>query len=190
MPRRVAVLAAHALLVALLLVVCGSDDRGLRIQEWEGGAGVGIGGTSANTPYSFDDATLCVATPGTVTIEEVEPERPVGGLRVTMFATRAGRHTDTAPMNRVADPKQRLRTVGYPASGAATVAGPCAVGDSPDISGTRFTTLGIEVTKPTTRTAKTTGMIITYRSGGKRLKITIPYGIILCEGQAGEDECS
>jgi hypothetical protein len=169
----------------------GRDGSGPLIREYEPGTGGTLAQAhmKANMPYAFDDATLCLTSPGSVTVENVEIVRPTGGMRLGMFALRPGRTGDL--MNYIADPRQRLTAVGYRTQGPRVVdrVGPELSQTKPPGPGYGVTLLGVELVKAADTTATASGFVVTYRSGKKRRTVYVPLGILLCKGDNTLPDC-
>ncbi|WP_091381310.1 hypothetical protein [Actinokineospora alba] len=169
--------ASAVLLSCVILLGACSGEPGPRLRDAAPGTGgiVGQIDTKAETPYSFDDATLCLVGPGSVTIEKVEIVAPTGGLRLGTFSVLPSKGGKVS--NYISDPRQRLDEVGFPTQGPMTVDRVC-----PPASDGGVFLLGVEVTKPADATASGSGFVVSYRSGEETHRTYLPPGIVLCQG--------
>lgn len=180
-------------LIGLLVSGCGSTPP--RLQVPQSGGGFGAHGTRANTPYSFDDLTLCLASPGTITVEAVEIANPSGGIHLRRFAILPARsNRPGGTINYVWDHHWTLRRAGFPDHGSMQVDGVCPSdknspadqADNGPAGKVGVYILGIEVDRPANAAASGTGFTVRYRSEGSLQEAFYPFALVICP----EAECN
>lgn len=156
-----------------------------RFREWEPGFAIGQSDTRAGVRYAFDDAALCLESPGALAITDVQLENPTGGMQIDAFSV-APMRTGSSVVSYLEGVEQSLTDAGFPAEGPMVVDTVCSEA-WPAPQGYGSYLLGVEVSKPTDRNATTTALLISYNSGGDDSVFRAPLGLLLCETNPQDD---
>jgi hypothetical protein len=141
----------------------------------EGSFGITVPAATAG-PYTAGSMTLCLEGVDSAVVDEVTVDD--GGLAVTDFAVRP--RTEW-PQLGLGTTQQALRSTGF--GDGRTITGRCA-----DHAGSE---LGVELTKPTSATARTDVLVVHWSSGIRSGTVEVPMHLVLCAGEPESNpECA
>jgi hypothetical protein len=179
--RRIVAFLILALVAAFACYRFWPREQPPRIVEWPAGAGIGVSNMEPNVPVSFDDMAVCLDKPGRVTIDKVAIANPQGGLRLRAFSVR--RSGEDGQFQYISKSRTTLVAAGFPQRGPFVVSTVCG-GEHP-----RSTLIAVELDRPDNgQVAAGTGFVVDYTSNGKDLTVFLPFGIMLCPGNAEKRE--
>lgn len=167
----------------------GLVDRGPELVTFDGRAGVRLDDVAANTPYSFDDITLCLDEPGEIRIGHVELANPTGGLELRRFSVRES--PATGAMSYLQDQRTTLSEAGYPDEGPFTVDEVC-FDNREEPSDEPISLLGFEVARgdpDASGPAYATGVVVHYTSNGDERSAFVGFAVLLCPGALERPDC-
>ncbi len=176
--------AAAAVLVAALVAACGGSGPQLTVAGPSAPWGAGIRDAPAGQTWSFGSIILCLSEPARVVVEQVQPDRPTGGLSIDAFAIRPSpfRHgrealgDETVPLASIGD--------GFVLGSGSVIDGRQDAGSvCPTAGYTNWVggiELAVQVSKATSERADDQGLIVSYDIDGAPRSLTIPFQIVLC----------
>lgn len=179
--------AGTACVLTVVLVGCAgslrSDWPRLRLDgRLNPGVGDSIGGIPPGHPADVGDITVCLTSPGRVTITQVTPYRPSGDIEVQAYAVRLNPYL-THSGTFLGDAAQPLSKLGFKQDHVVDV-----------VCGTRSGQalayeLALQLTHPTRTDVSAAGWAIHYRSQGHTGTVTVPYSVTVCTGSVNAPAC-
>ncbi len=179
-----ALLGAVAVLVAALLTASAGSGAELTVAGSNAPWGVDVPNVAGGTTWSFGSMILCLSGPARAVIEQVQPDRPTGGLSIDAFAIRTspfrqGREAlgeETVPLSSIGD--------GFVLGSGSVIDGRQDAGSvCPAANATHWVggiELAVQVSKATSERADDQGLIVSYDIDGAPRSLTIPFQIVLC----------
>ncbi|MGH1563001.1 hypothetical protein [Mumia sp. DW29H23] len=176
--RRTAVVAVIAALSAVVITATAYAlfTAGPRIEDFDGEGSATLATYVAGpSTFSFSLSSLCLESPGRVTVTDVVATSATGGLTVTDFALVAwvptpGGGSESTITKRRKTLAENLR--GRPAT--TELSATCDDGDE-------IPELVVQIDKTIAGVARTRGFDVRYRSGGRTHEVHIRYGLVVCE---------
>lgn len=167
-------------MVALTLAGCAGESPSGPQLHWTGEseAGFTVRDSKPGHPYSFGALTFCIDRPGQVTIQKAEAEGGAGTVVIERFAIRPGPTTTGEPM--LGADRKPLSALGF-GDRPADVSEVCPSGGAqPAGDRDAFVELGLQYSKTVSDSVKSTAVVLTYLSGGRRRQLRVPFFVTLC----------
>lgn len=172
-------IALVAVSLCVALSACAAAEQHARLWEYPAGAGgvVAVDEAEAGRPYSFDDITLCLTSPGKAEIASVTPIDATGGLLVRDFGVLPA--NSGGAINYVEDPSSSLSEAGFDLRSPSPVTTVCPDLVATGVAGGLYI-LGISVSRTDPDVGTARGFRVTYSSGGAEYSADFPLGVALC----------